>query len=106
MPAPARAETTVAALAGSEAPTWMRGGARSLGKGALYGVAATCALVGSLALGLHLYLRPAARPTPVASAAKNCYAMAVATGGGGAEDYVPHLTDHVARASGVDPVKS
>lgn len=43
-------------------------------------------------------------PTTVVSAAKNCYAMAIATGGGGSEDYVPHLVDFVARASGIDPI--
>ncbi len=43
-------------------------------------------------------------PTPMASAAKNSYAMAVGTGGGGAEDYVPHLVDFVARAGGIDPI--
>lgn len=45
-------------------------------------------------------------PTPVISAAKNSYAMAVATGGGGSEDYVPHLVDFVARAAGVGPANS
>ncbi|TNC69477.1 NAD(P)-dependent oxidoreductase [Rubellimicrobium roseum] len=39
--------------------------------------------------------------TPMASAAKNAYANAVATGGAGPEDYVPHLVDYVARANGV-----
>ncbi len=39
--------------------------------------------------------------TPVASAVKNSYAAAVATGGSGPEDYVPHLADFVARANGV-----
>ncbi|MEM7710496.1 MAG: NAD(P)-dependent oxidoreductase [Pseudomonadota bacterium] len=38
---------------------------------------------------------------PVGSAVKNSYAMAVATGGDGPEDYVPHLVDFVARANGV-----
>lgn len=40
--------------------------------------------------------------TPVGSAARNAYVTAVATGGGGPEDYVPHLADFVARASGVE----
>lgn len=40
--------------------------------------------------------------TPLASAAKNAYAGAVATGGDGKEDYVPHLVDFVAAANGVD----
>ena len=38
--------------------------------------------------------------TPLASAIKNSYAHAVATGGDGPEDYVPHLTDVIARANG------
>lgn len=37
----------------------------------------------------------------VSSAVKNSFAMAVATGGDGSEDYVPHLVDFVARANGV-----
>lgn len=39
--------------------------------------------------------------SPVASAVKNAYARAVAMGGDGPEDYVPHLTDWVARANGL-----
>lgn len=39
--------------------------------------------------------------TPVASAVKNAFAGAVAGGGGGPEDYVPHLSDFVAKANGV-----
>ena len=39
--------------------------------------------------------------TPVASAVKNAFALAVATGGDGPEDYVPHLADHTARANGL-----
>jgi len=39
--------------------------------------------------------------TTVASAAKNSFAGAVAQGRAGPEDYVPHLTDFVARANGV-----
>lgn len=39
--------------------------------------------------------------TTMASAAKNSFASAVAQGGAGPEDYVPHLTDFVARANGV-----
>jgi 3-hydroxyisobutyrate dehydrogenase-like beta-hydroxyacid dehydrogenase len=39
--------------------------------------------------------------TTMASAAKNSFAAAVAQGGAGPEDYVPHLTDFVARANGV-----
>ncbi|MEM8850348.1 MAG: NAD(P)-dependent oxidoreductase [Pseudomonadota bacterium] len=38
---------------------------------------------------------------PVGSAIKNSYAMAVNTGGDGAEDYVPHLVDFVAKANGI-----
>lgn len=40
--------------------------------------------------------------TPMASAAKNSFASAVAGGGSGPEDYIPHLTDFVARANGLD----
>lgn len=39
--------------------------------------------------------------TPMASAAKNSFALAVASGGNGAQDYVPHLTDFIAKANGV-----
>lgn len=39
--------------------------------------------------------------TTMASAAKNSFAGAVAQGGSGPEDYVPHLRDFVARANGV-----
>ena len=39
--------------------------------------------------------------TPMASAVKNAYALAMATGGDGEEDYVPHLSDFIARANGV-----
>jgi len=39
--------------------------------------------------------------TAMASAAKNSFAGAVAQGGAGPEDYVPHLVDFVARANGV-----
>ncbi|MBP1804273.1 3-hydroxyisobutyrate dehydrogenase-like beta-hydroxyacid dehydrogenase [Rubellimicrobium aerolatum] len=39
--------------------------------------------------------------TPLASAAKNSYALAVGTGGDGPEDYVPHLVDYVAKANGM-----
>ncbi|OYX44539.1 MAG: 3-hydroxyisobutyrate dehydrogenase [Rhodobacterales bacterium 32-67-9] len=38
---------------------------------------------------------------PVGNAAKNSFAMAVAAGGGGPEDYVPHLVDFVARRNGI-----
>jgi 3-hydroxyisobutyrate dehydrogenase-like beta-hydroxyacid dehydrogenase len=38
--------------------------------------------------------------TQLASTVKNYYAMAVAMGGNGAQDYVPHLTDYVARING------
>lgn len=40
--------------------------------------------------------------TTMASATKNSFAGAVAQGGAGPEDYVPHLTDFVARANGVE----
>jgi hypothetical protein len=39
--------------------------------------------------------------TTMASAAKNSFAAAVALGGAGPEDYVPHLVDFVARANGI-----
>ncbi len=39
--------------------------------------------------------------TPLASAVKNSYAAAVAGGGSGPEDYVPHLADFVARQNAV-----
>ncbi len=40
-------------------------------------------------------------PNPIGNAAKNSFAMAVAEGGDGAEDYIPHLADFVAKRSGV-----
>ena len=39
--------------------------------------------------------------TPMASAVKNSFAMAMAAGGDGPQDYVPHLSDFVAKANGV-----
>jgi 3-hydroxyisobutyrate dehydrogenase-like beta-hydroxyacid dehydrogenase len=39
--------------------------------------------------------------TPMASAVKNSFALAIATGGSGAEDYVPHLSDYIAKANGL-----
>ncbi len=39
--------------------------------------------------------------TTMASAVKNSFALAMATGGNGAEDYVPHLPDYVAKANGL-----
>lgn len=42
---------------------------------------------------------------PIGNAAKNSFAMAVSQGGGGAEDYVPHLVDFVARRNGVDETR-
>lgn len=38
----------------------------------------------------------------MASAIKNSFALAVATGGNGPEDYVPHLVDFIARANGLE----
>lgn len=38
---------------------------------------------------------------PVASAVKNSFTMAHGLGGSGPEDYIPHLTDYVARANGI-----
>lgn len=39
---------------------------------------------------------------PVGNAVKNSFAAAVATGGGGGEDYVPHLPEFLGRANGLD----
>jgi 3-hydroxyisobutyrate dehydrogenase-like beta-hydroxyacid dehydrogenase len=39
--------------------------------------------------------------TTMASAVKNSFALAMAQGGSGPQDYVPHLTDFVARANGI-----
>jgi hypothetical protein len=39
--------------------------------------------------------------TPMASAVKNSFAYAMATGGDGPEDYVPHLSDFIAKANGI-----
>ena len=39
--------------------------------------------------------------TPLASAVKNSFALAMATGGDGPEDYVPHLSDFIAKANGL-----
>lgn len=39
--------------------------------------------------------------TPMASAVKNSFALAMAAGGNGPEDYVPHLSDFIARANGL-----
>ena len=39
--------------------------------------------------------------TPMASAVKNSFALAMATGGNGPTDFVPHLSDFVAQANGV-----
>ena len=40
-------------------------------------------------------------PNPIGNAAKNSFSMAVAEGGDGAEDYIPHLADYVSKRSGV-----
>jgi 3-hydroxyisobutyrate dehydrogenase-like beta-hydroxyacid dehydrogenase len=39
--------------------------------------------------------------TPMASAVKNSFAVAMANGGNGPEDYVPHLADFIARSNGI-----
>jgi len=39
--------------------------------------------------------------TPMASAVKNSFAFAMATGGDGPTDYVPHLSDFIAKANGI-----
>lgn len=43
--------------------------------------------------------------TTMGSAIKNSFAHAMANGGNGPEDYVPHLADFIARANGIDPAK-
>ncbi len=45
----------------------------------------------------------AAMATTLSSAVKNSYALAMATGGNGPEDYVPHLPDYIGRANGLVP---
>ncbi|MBU4529933.1 MAG: NAD(P)-dependent oxidoreductase [Hoeflea sp.] len=40
--------------------------------------------------------------TSMSSAVKNSFALAVSTGGSGAEDYVPHLADFIAKANGIE----
>ncbi|MBC7478846.1 MAG: NAD(P)-dependent oxidoreductase [Pseudorhodobacter sp.] len=42
----------------------------------------------------------AAMTTPLASAVKNSFGTAIANGGDGPEDYVPHLADFIAKANG------
>ena len=39
--------------------------------------------------------------TPMASAGKKSFALAMATGGDGQEDYVPHLSEYIAKANGL-----
>ncbi len=39
---------------------------------------------------------------PLGNAVKNAFALAVAAGGDGAQDYVPHLVEFIGRANGVD----
>ena len=40
--------------------------------------------------------------TTMSSAIKNSFSVAMANGGAGAEDYVPHLSDFIARANGLE----
>jgi 3-hydroxyisobutyrate dehydrogenase-like beta-hydroxyacid dehydrogenase len=40
--------------------------------------------------------------TPMASAVKNSFALAMANGGNGPNDYVPHLTDFIYKSNGID----
>jgi len=56
---------------------------------------------GRMDCGFYQTFMGYALTTTMASAAKNSFAGAVAQGGAGPEDYVPHLTDIVARANGV-----
>lgn len=46
----------------------------------------------------------AGMPNPIGTAAKSHYARALAMGGDGPEDYIPHMVDFVGRASGTDLV--
>lgn len=39
--------------------------------------------------------------TPMVSAVKNSFALAIATGGNGPEDYVPHLSDFIYKSNGI-----
>jgi 3-hydroxyisobutyrate dehydrogenase-like beta-hydroxyacid dehydrogenase len=39
---------------------------------------------------------------PIGNAVKNSFGMAVATGGNGPENYVPHLPEYVGRQNGVN----
>jgi 3-hydroxyisobutyrate dehydrogenase-like beta-hydroxyacid dehydrogenase len=39
---------------------------------------------------------------PIGNAVKNSFGLAVATGGNGAENYVPHLPEYIGRANGID----
>jgi 3-hydroxyisobutyrate dehydrogenase-like beta-hydroxyacid dehydrogenase len=50
---------------------------------------------------LEAMANAATMTTPLSSAIKNSYAAAVATGGDGPEDYVPHLPDYIARLNGL-----
>ena len=40
--------------------------------------------------------------TTMTSAIKNTFAGAMAKGGDGPEDYVPHLSDFIAKANGIE----
>lgn len=50
---------------------------------------------------LETMANAATMATTIASAVKNSFALAMATGGDGPEDYVPHLVDFVAHANGL-----
>lgn len=43
-----------------------------------------------------------AMTTTMASVVKNSFAVAMANGGAEPQDYVPHLSDFMARANGID----
>ncbi len=45
----------------------------------------------------------AALANPIGNAIKNSFALAIAAGGDGPEDYVPHLADFVAKRNGIEP---
>ena len=64
---------------------------------------------GAIALGLRYVQKSVVTDAtypdllnPVGNAVKNSFGFAVADGGGGAENYVPHLPEYVGKANGVD----
>ncbi len=51
---------------------------------------------------LELMADAARLSNPIGNAVKNSFALANATGGNGAENYVPHLPEYIGRANGID----